>query len=73
MNLPMFNMPAELTDTKLSQRFGVPPFNALEAYQANPGDWMSSSTHAAAIRASQDVSRALVLWRKGTKPNEGLR
>jgi len=46
---------------------------ALERYKADPGDWNSSRTHAAALRASQDASRALVLWRKGTKPFEGVK
>ena len=33
MNLPMFNMKAELVDTSLVQRFGVPPFSVLDARQ----------------------------------------
>ena len=47
--------------------------NALEAYKESPGEWNSSATHAAAVRASQDVSRALVLWRRGPKPFEGVK
>lgn len=40
---------------------------ALESYKENPGDWNSSRTHAAALRASQDASAALVEWRRGNK------
>ena len=41
----------------------------LEIYKYNPGEWNSSRsrTHAAALRASQDASAALVEWRRGNK------
>ena len=46
---------------------------ALERYRESPGEWNHSFTHAAALRASQDVSRALVSWRKDNKPFDGVR
>ena len=37
---------------------------AMEAYREQPGDCYSSRTHAAASRASLDLTRALAQWRK---------
>ena len=52
------------TVTATLKREIVRALEALERYEASPGDetW-ASQTHAALHRASMDLSRALVAWR----------
>lgn len=38
--------------------------DAMEAYRQHPGDWRTSRTHAAASRASLDLTRLLARWRQ---------
>mgnify|MGYP001572746905 CR=1 FL=1 len=41
--------------------------DTLRAYEADPGSWASSGTHAAAFRASLDATKVLARWRKAGK------
>lgn len=46
---------------------------SLETYQDDPGSCFGSSTHAAAMRASLDLSKALTRWRRAPKPITGVK
>jgi len=56
MNLPMFNMKAELTDTSLAQRFGVPPFSVLDAQQ---GYWQERKRAWLALGIKSELGRGM--------------